>query len=135
MPQPLRSVLAVIAGFFTINIVVIVLTAICVHAMHLKSGHPTPGYLVFNVAYSLGAAFLGGYVAGWIGRRRPLAHGIVLAVVMLAFAVVFLLHPAASQPYWYQVFLALVPPLAAIGGSAVAGRPYSRYAVDQYFTS
>jgi putative membrane protein (TIGR04086 family) len=122
MPKFLRSILAVLAGFFSMFLVVIVLTLICVRVLHLKSGHPTPGYLAFNAIYSLAAAILGGYVAARVAGYKPLAHGIALGAVMFVFACLQLLHPAASQPYAYQLLLAVLPPLAAVAGAAFEAR-------------
>jgi hypothetical protein len=119
MPQPVRSILAVIAGFLAMMAVVIVCTLLSVMIFHLKSGHPTPVYLALNVVYSLGAAVLGGWVAGRIARRSPIGHGIALGVVMLAFSIFQLLHPAPGQPFAYLVFLSIAPPLAAVAGAAL----------------
>jgi hypothetical protein len=119
MPRPLRSFLAVIAGFAVMFVIVIVCTILCLGLMHLKSGHPTPGYLVINVVYSLSAAAVGGWVTGRVSGFRPIAHGVALALLMLVQSTLFLLHPAASQPFLYQVFLTVIPPLAAIAGSAL----------------
>jgi hypothetical protein len=119
MPRPLRSVLAVLAGFAVMFVLVIVCTLLSLALMHLKTGHPTPGYLVINVVYSLAAAVAGGWVAARVAGYRPLAHGVALALLMFVQGGLFLLHPAASQPFLYQVFLVIFPPLAAIGGSAL----------------
>ena len=102
--------------------VVLVLTILTVMLLHLKSGHPTPLYLGLNVVYSLGAAMLGGWVAARIGRIMPIAHVIALALLMLAFGVFLLRHPAPGQPYGYLVFLVVAPPLVAIAGAALASR-------------
>ena len=122
MPQILRSVLAVIAGFVMMSIVVIVLTLIAVNAMGLKSGQPTPGYLVFNVAYSFFAAGAGGFVTALIARVKPVEHAGVLAGIMLVMGVVSYMHYRGTQPGWYQGMMVVVPPLCAIGGALVCAR-------------
>ena len=99
MPKVLRSVLAIVAGFVTMFVIVIVCTVVCLQTMHLKSGHPTPGYLVINVIYSLAAAFAGGWVAARAAGYNPVIHGIILGAIMLVQSALFLLHPAASQPF------------------------------------
>jgi len=120
MPRPLRSVLAIVAGFAAMVVIVIVCTLLSVKLMHLTTGHPTPFYLVLNVLYSLAAAVAGGWVAARVAGYRPLAHGVALALLIFALSALSLLHPAPSQPFLYQVFLTLVPPLAAVGGAALA---------------
>jgi hypothetical protein len=120
MPRPLRSVLAILAGFAVMFVIVIACTLLSVALMHLKTGHPTPGYLVLNVVYSLAAAVAGGWVAARVAGYRPITHGVALAALMFVQSALFLLQPAPSQPFLYQVFLTIVPPLAAIGGAALA---------------
>jgi putative membrane protein (TIGR04086 family) len=120
MPRPLRSVLAVLAGLAVMFVIVIACTLLSVALMHLKTGHPTPGYLVINVVYSLAAAVAGGWVAARLAGYRPVAHGVALALLMLVLSALSLLHPAPSQPFFYQLFLTIVPPLAAIGGATLA---------------
>jgi hypothetical protein len=122
MPQPVRSVLAVLAGFLAMMIVVIVLTFACIAFFHLQSGHPTPLYLAINMVYSLVAALLGGWITGRLAGRAPVAHGVALAILMLAMGMMSLLHPAAGQSMLYLVFLATAPPLVAIAGSILSLR-------------
>jgi len=103
-------------------VIVIVLTLLSVKLFHLQSGHPTPAYLVVNVVYSLAAALVAGIVAGKIADRSAVAHGIALAILMLIFGAISFSHHPLGQPLWYQVFLLLAPPLAAIAGSALVRR-------------
>jgi hypothetical protein len=123
MPQPLRSLLAVLAGFLSMAAVVILLTTLSVKLFHLRSGHPTPPYLVANVLYSLGAAELGGFVTAKIAQRSPIAHGIALALLMLLLSIVSYKNHPPGQPLWYQIFLIIAPPLVAIAGAALTTRP------------
>jgi putative membrane protein (TIGR04086 family) len=118
MPQPLRSLVAVLAGFLSMAVIVIALTLLCVKFIHLNSGHPTPLYLTLNVLYCLAAALLGGLITAKIARRSPLAHGLALALLMFVLGVLsYTTHPP-GQPLWYQIFLTIAPPLAAIAGAA-----------------
>jgi len=117
MPRNLRSVLAVIAGFLAMAVIVMALTLLSVAVLQLKSGHPTPGYLALNVIYSLAAAVFGGWIAALVAGRTPVAHGIALAVVMLILSAVSYIHYTANQPVAYQLFLTVAPPLAAVFGA------------------
>ena len=104
------------------SFVVIVLTVISVNAMGLKSGHPTPGYLVFNVAYSFFAAAAGGFVTALIAGVKPLEHGYVLAGLMLLMGALSYFRYKGIQPGWYQVMMVVVPPLCAVAGAAICAR-------------
>lgn len=122
MPQPIRSILAVIAGYLTMAAVVVVLTMLCVVIFHLQSGHPTPVYLALNMAYSVAAAALGGWVTALIAKRSPIAHGVALAVLILVLSALQLLHPAPGQSLIYLGFLTIAPPIGAVAGAAFYGR-------------
>ena len=122
MPQILRSILAVIAGFVTMSFMLIVLTLIAVNAMNLKPGQPTPGYLAINVAYSFLAAGAAGFVTALIAGVKPLEHAYVLAGIMLVMGVVSYMHYTGTQPGWYKGMMVVVPPLCAIAGAIVCAR-------------
>jgi len=120
--KALRSIFAVIAGFVTMGVFVIVLTLFCVAALHVQSGHPTPLYLMLNIAYSAVAAIAGGWVCARVAGYRPVAHGVALAVLMLLSSAAALRHPAPGQSLTYQITLAALMPLAAIAGSSLRRR-------------
>ena len=125
MPGMLRSVLAVIGGFLTMAIVVMLLTG----AIRMLSpswfpadGAPTGPYLTTNVVYSFVAALAGGYVAAWIATRLPMQHAIALGTFVLVMSVMSARFYGARQPRWYQVLLAVVMPLAVVLGGYVRSR-------------
>ncbi len=122
MPRPLRSILAVFAGLVACMATVIVCTLLAVHAMHLKTGHPTPGYLILNVAYSLAAAVLGGWLAARLAGFKPLHHGLALAMILAILGLLSLVNPSAAQPYDYQLLMAVLPPFAILAGAWLAAR-------------
>ena len=77
MPAIVRSVIAVVAGYATMAVVVIALSVIVTKVAPGwmgNEGAPNATYVVTNLIYSLAAAMLGGYVAATIGSRAPLAH-------------------------------------------------------------
>jgi hypothetical protein len=115
------SILAVITGFITMGILVIVLTLAAVKRTHVTSGHPSSSYLFLNVLLSLAAALAGGFVTAALAKRwragRPAAHGLALAAVMVVANALALVHPAPGQPIWYLLFLLVVPPAFAIFGA------------------
>jgi hypothetical protein len=115
----LRSVLAVIGGYLTMAVLVAVLTGIAIKMTGRDSSRPTPGYLAANVFYSLLAAFAGGFVAAKIAGRYPVQHGVALAVVMFAMAIVSYFQYRNTQPLWYQFLLTAMLPGCAIAGAAL----------------
>ena len=125
MPQVLRSVLSIFVGVMVIGFLVIALTVLAVHTMHLQSGHPTPAYLAVSTVYSLLAALAGGFAAGRIAGWQPIAHGLVLAVIMVVLNVLSFHHAsgtATAQPHWYMLMLEFVAPAMALAGSALAAQ-------------
>lgn len=122
MPQTLRSIFAVFAGFVCMAICVIVLTLVTVKLMGIQSGHPTPVYLFLNVFYSVGAGFLGGWVTGVLAKRNAVAHGLVLAGIMLVLGIFGLKNPAPGQSMMYLILITLACPLAAVLGARFSAR-------------
>jgi MFS-type transporter involved in bile tolerance (Atg22 family) len=122
IPRSLRSVLAVLAGLLATFALTIACTLLAVHTMHLKSAHPTPGYLALNVFYSLLAAVMGGWVAARLSGYKPLHHALALAMILAALGLTMLIRPAPSQPYNYQLMMAVLPSFAVLGGGWLAAR-------------
>jgi hypothetical protein len=122
MPPVLRSILAVMVGFIVMSVTVGLLTAVSVALLHEKSGSPTSGYIVFNIVYSLLAAFAGGAVAALVAGRKPVLHGAVMAAIMVAAGTYSFVHVIGRQPIWYQLFILIVPPLVVVGGAAIVAR-------------
>ncbi len=126
MPSVVRSLVAVIVGFMAMMVLVIAVTLLAVKAYGLHSGHPTPGYLVYNVVASLVAATFGGFVTGSIAHERRVRHGIILGLVMMVMGALSYMHYRGPQPAWYQAMLVVVPPLFAVAGAKLAERRAAR---------
>jgi hypothetical protein len=125
-----RSILAVLAGFCTIVLLVIAATAVTVKLI-LGGGDPaalqtTPTYLGINLAYSALAAVLGGYFAGRLARRAALTHAGVLAGIIFLMGVMSLVGSGGrgerGQPGWYPYILTALGPIGIIAGGWVARR-------------
>jgi hypothetical protein len=81
----------------------------------------TPSYMVANLAVSVIAAVLGGYVAARIGARAPMTHGIALGVLVVVMGVATALgSPNDGQPGWYKVALPILGLLGVLLGAMVA---------------
>ena len=125
MPAIVRSVIAVVAGYATMAVVVIALSVIVTKVAPGwmgNEGAPNATYVVTNLIYSLAAAMLGGYVAATIGSRAPLAHACALAAIVFALAIVSAVQVGDRQPRWYQVVLAIVGPLGTVLGGLIRAR-------------
>jgi hypothetical protein len=119
MASFLRSLAALFAGLVVMFVMVIGCTRFAVWLLHLKSGHPAPGYLALNVAYSLLAATAGGWVTARLAPRRPLLHGVVLAGIVLLLGVLSYHGYHGGQPGWYQALMLIAPFGCNIGGAYV----------------
>jgi predicted Co/Zn/Cd cation transporter (cation efflux family) len=69
------------------------------------------------IAFGMVFALLGGFVAAWLARRRPFAHGVAVAAVLALAAAISLLNTIGKGAVWSQVSaLALMAPCAVYGG-------------------
>lgn len=121
MPHFLRSILAVLAGLAASVVTVIVLTfaAVFVFFGGDMTADPTPPYLGVNIAYSLGAAMLGGWLAARLAPSRPFWHAGSLAVLLflLSFGGTGAEAEASSAvPAWYGTVLAIIGPTGVVLG-------------------
>jgi len=109
-----RSIVAVIAGYL--------LFALSAFAFFQISGQPphqaAPAPIVIgSLAVGMVSALLGGYLAAWLARRRPLAHGVAVAAVLTLGAAGSLLATLGKGAVWTQVAaLVLMAPCAVLGG-------------------
>jgi hypothetical protein len=124
----LHSVLAVLAGFAVMAVLVMATTMLAVRlvlhkplaAMQSPAPGPLPAaYLGTNLAASALAALAGGYTTGAVAVNAPLAHGAALAALMVVMSVASMRQAGTAQPRWYQLVLATVMPLLALGGAAL----------------
>lgn len=126
----LRSVVAVLAGFGVVVLMVMAGTALAVRLV-MGAVDPTaplalpPAYLALNLAVSALAALLGGYVAGRlapVGSRTPV---LVLAALLLVLGLATMLGAPASgdgQPAWYQWLLLVLGPAGVLLGGRLQQR-------------
>jgi hypothetical protein len=110
----LRSVLGVVTGYLVF--------AIPVGALFQITGQPPHGeasvrFMIGASAYGVAFALLGGYLSGLIAGRRPLAHGVAMAVILALVAAGSLAMTIGKGHIWSQVAaLTLMAPAAVIGG-------------------
>jgi hypothetical protein len=115
----LRSVGAVLAGY-----AIFAVSAFALFAVTGQDPH-APASLVFmamTVVIGDTFAMIGGYVAGWLAGRRPLAHGVAVAVVIAVGAAVSLVATLGHGSVWTQIAALLFMAPGAVVGGWVRGR-------------
>ena len=118
----LHTFLALVAGYATMPVLVIVLTALLgklTPGWVAEQGKPRPAYIFVNLGYSFLAAAAGGYVTAWLAAANPLYHVLALGIAVLALAALSALQARGKQPVWYQLALVAIPPLGALAGGLV----------------
>ena len=121
----LRAFLALFAGFATMAILVIGVTALLTQLTPEwvgETGKPRPGYIFVNLGYSFLAAAAGGYVTAWTARANPLIHVEALGLVILLLAALSALQSRGRQPIGYLLALVAVCPLGVLAGGLVRMR-------------
>jgi hypothetical protein len=109
-----RSVLAVIVGYLIFALSAFAFFQISGQPPHQAASMPI---MLGSIAFGMVFALLGGYVAAWLARRRPLAHGVAVAAVLALGAAISLLSTLGNGAIWSQAAaLALMAPCAVFGG-------------------
>jgi hypothetical protein len=115
----LRTFLALLAGFATMALLVMAITALLVKltpGWMGEQGKPELSYILVNLGYSFLAAVAGGYVTAWAAAANPLIHVLALGIVVLALAALSVLESKGKQPIWYQLTLVAITPLGVLSG-------------------
>lgn len=115
----LHAFLALLAGYVTMSAIVVAATALIAYLTPSWVGdpaHPQAGYLFVNLGYSFLAAAAGGYVTTWLGRASPLAHTLVLAVIVLVLSALNALLARGKHTVGYHVALLVLTPLGVLAG-------------------
>lgn len=117
----LQSIVAVLAAFALMVVIVTVTTVILVRRLRVD---PTIGaaglgaaYLAGNLACSAIAALAGGWVAAALAPGHPVRHGAALALLMALMSLLSMRQQRVRQPRWYPATLLVAMPLIACGGA------------------
>jgi hypothetical protein len=97
----MRSVLAVLAGY-AVMVVLIGLKFVSLQQFMPQAFTDLRG-LLFIVGTDALSAAAGGYVLALIAARRPIAHAIGLALVLVPLGIVNALANAGQEPAWFQI--------------------------------
>ncbi|MGA3160241.1 MAG: hypothetical protein ABSC77_03415 [Terracidiphilus sp.] len=118
----MHAFLALAAGFATMALLVIVLTALLermVPSWTSAESKPQLGYIFVNLGYSFLAAAAGGYVTAWAAVANPLHHVLALGMVVLTLAALSALQSRGKQPIWYALSLVAISPIGVLAGGLV----------------
>lgn len=109
----IRSILGVAVGFA----VFVIGSSLPRSAVAEQPGmEPTPVLVAGSIGYGAVFAALGGLTAAGIAGRRPLAHGVVLAGLIAAAALVHPWLEPGSNPRWLDGAALLMAPGAVFAG-------------------
>jgi O-antigen/teichoic acid export membrane protein len=110
----IRSILSVVVGYFIFALSAFAFFRISGQPPHQAAPMPI---MLGSIAFGMVFALLGGYVAAWLARSRPLAHGAAVAAVLALGATISLLSTLGKAAVWSQVAaLVLMAPCAVLGG-------------------
>jgi len=115
----LHAFLALLAGFATMALTVVIVTALLAKLAPDwvgEEGMPRPTYAFVNLGYSFLAAAGGGYVTAWASAANPQIHVLVLGIVVLAMGALSALQSRGKQPVWYALTLLALMPLGVLAG-------------------
>lgn len=115
----LHAFLALLAGYATMAVLVIVMTALLARLTPSwvgAEGRPGLGYVIVNLGYSFLAAAAGGYVTAYAAAGNPLYHVLVLGIIVLVLGALSALQSRGKQAIWYQLALLGVAPLGVMAG-------------------
>jgi hypothetical protein len=121
MPQWLRSILAIVAGFVFIGLLAFATDGVA-HAIRPDIFGPNSStsnvpYLVSAIIYVSVYATAGCWLAATLAGRRPMLHALILGVLGLLFNIAAVPGMWSLFPRWYTVVsLILVMPCAWLGG-------------------
>jgi hypothetical protein len=118
----LHAFLALAAGFATMALLVMVMTALLTKltpSWVAEQGRPRPGYMFVNLGYSFLAAAAGGYVTALAAAGNPLYHVLALGIIVLALAALSAMQSRGKQPIWYQLTLLALTPMGVLAGGLV----------------
>jgi hypothetical protein len=117
-----HAFLALLAGFATMAILVVALTALLARVAPEwvgAEGKPRPAYAFINLGYSFLAAAAGGYVTAWLAFGNPMVQVLVLGIVVLAMGALSALQTRGKQPVWYALTLLALAPIGVLAGGLV----------------
>ncbi|HLI77651.1 MAG TPA: hypothetical protein VKV02_11940 [Acidobacteriaceae bacterium] len=122
MSPAARSTFAVLDGLLLFLALEGVFYAIAFLVLQRSFDTPTPLYLACNFLWAVIAGGLGGYTAGWVARRSPVAHGLAVAFPLILLGIFNLHKGLGGNHTTYVLLLNSFVPVFAVWGSFLAGK-------------
>jgi hypothetical protein len=121
MPERMKSVLAVAAGFVAIVVLSLgadmVLRALLPHRFSPDGAAKDAAVLIIALFYSAAFAVLGCYLAACLSPQNPKRHAMILGCIGLLLSIVATIVNWKTAPIWYHIIaLLLILPAAWVGG-------------------
>jgi hypothetical protein len=105
-PQAVRSVVAVGAGFFAIQMLTL-------GGQKAFGGNSLPVTLVYMAVFEC----IGGYITARLAVIRPVVHAVALGLFTFVLSLVLAVLAWSSEPTWFQITaLGLIVPMTMLGG-------------------
>ena len=130
----LRSIAAVICGFFVITLLALaadfLLMRVAPASFTGTGGTQATAPLLFALVYSFFFSVAGGYVAALVAGRAEIQHAVFLAVLMLVMSILATVQMYETAPLWWHLatLVLIVPPIVAGGYWRAGGkRKYYSY--------
>jgi hypothetical protein len=114
-----HTFLALLAGFATMALSVIILTVLLARLAPEwvgAEGKPRLAYAFVNLGYSFLCAAAGGYITAWASTANPLIQVLVLGIIVLAMGALSALQSRGKQPVWYALSLVALMPFGVLAG-------------------
>jgi cation transport ATPase len=116
----LVGVSAVVAGYAVVALLSELVQEVWLGGV--SYGHSSTWVLALAGVFTPAGGVLGGVVAGAIGRRFPLAHGLALSAVIVAETTYLFTTHRVDGPLWFEASAGATLAAAVVFGSWLAGR-------------
>jgi hypothetical protein len=109
----LRSIIAVLAGYFVFAISALALFAISGHDPHAAAG---AGFMLFSILYGVFFGTVAGFLAAVLAKRFEIEHSLAVATLIAAAGAASLLTSGRSAVWTELAALLIMAPSAMAGG-------------------
>lgn len=116
----LRNTLAIIIGYFTMAILMIlsfaILEMVAPNLFPAPDSNPALGWILISFGMSVAYAVIGGYVTGAVSKTQRLGPMIGLAMIVIVFGTLSIILGQPEQPQWYEWLLVILGVVGVIVG-------------------
>ncbi len=117
-----KSIIAVVAGYAAMAILVIITTMLAAAFLLNDPNEVTSAYLVVNLILSLISAVVGGWITAKLAPNNKKRHVQILAGLIIVLGLLSLTQTLIGQPVWYPWVIMLI----GAGGALYGGKYYEK---------